>query len=475
MAPSGTELQKALGRAVDGMSTRETSRFALGMLRPLAIRDFALLWAGMTVSLLGDGIYFVTIAWQVYELSNAPTALAVVGIAWTLPLFLFLLVGGVVSDRFDRRRIMILSDLVRGSAIGAIGVLAVTDELSLGLLLPLVAVYGAGEALFAPAFGALVPDIVPRSLLVQANSIDMVVRPLASQFAGPAVGGLAIATIGTGGAFLLDAGTFAVSALCILGIAARPLPTRENRNVLREVAEGFRFVRSEKWLWGTLLAAAVSLLAFWGPWEVLVPYIVKNELGGSAGDLGLVFAAGGLGAVLAAIVMGHRRIPRRHITFMYLCWTASSGAVMVYGLATALWQAMAAAFFSGAVATAGMVVWMTLMQLRVPRELLGRVTSLDWMVSIGLIPVSLALTGPIADAVGARETLVGAGALSAVIIVGFLYLLPGLRDGERAELAGAGQDWPGGSDLVQDGDAGAGLEAEGNGVGAGDRDSVARR
>ena len=83
------------------MSTGETSRFALGMLRPLAIRDFALLWAGMTVSLLGDGIYFVTIAWQVYELSNAPTALAVVGIAWTLPLFLFLLVGGVVSDRFD--------------------------------------------------------------------------------------------------------------------------------------------------------------------------------------------------------------------------------------------------------------------------------------------------------------------------------------------------------------------------------------
>jgi hypothetical protein len=122
-----------------------------------------------------------------------------------------------------------------------------------------------------------------------------------------------------------------------------------------------------------------------------------------------------------------------------------------------------------------MVVWMTLMQLRVPRELLGRVTSLDWMVSIGLIPVSLALTGPIADAVGARETLVGAGALSAVIIVGFLYLLPGLRDGERAELAGAGQDGPGGADLVQDGGAGAGLEAEGNGVRAGDRDSVARR
>ena len=221
--------------------------------------------------------------------------------------------------------------------------------------------------------------------------------------------------------------------------------------MLREVAEGFRFVRSQKWLWGTLLAAAVSLLAFWGPWEVLVPYIVKNELGGNAGDLGLVFASGGLGAILAAIVMGHRKIPRRHITFMYLAWTASSGAVMVYGLAASLWQAMAAAFFSGALSTAGMVVWMTLMQTRVPRELLGRVTSLDWMVSIGLIPVSLALTGPIADAVGARETLIGAGALSGVIIVGFLFLLPGLRDDERPGLAGAGLDGPGGADLVLDG------------------------
>ncbi len=181
----------------------------------------------------------------------------------------------------------------------------------------------------------------------------------------------------------------------------------------------------------------MSLLAFYGPWEVLVPYIVKNMLGGSAGDLGLVFAAGGLGAILSAFVMGQRRLPRRHITFMYVTWTLSSGVVAVYGVATELWHAMAAAFVAGGASTAGMVVWMTLMQQRVPRHLLGRVTSLDWFVSIGLLPVSFALTGPIAEAVGVRETMIGAGILGAFLTIVFLFL-PGMRDSERASVEGSG-------------------------------------
>ncbi len=96
------------------------------ILRPLKIRDFALLWSGMTVSLLGDGIYIVALAWQVYELSNVPTALSIVGVAWTAPMVLFLLLGGVMSDRVDRRKVLILSDTIRGAAVAAIGVLSIT-------------------------------------------------------------------------------------------------------------------------------------------------------------------------------------------------------------------------------------------------------------------------------------------------------------------------------------------------------------
>ncbi len=409
----------------------------LGVLRPLGIRDFALLWSGMTVSLLGDGIYFVAIAWQVYELSNAPTALSVVGIAWTLPTIVLLLVGGVLSDRFDRRRLMVASDVIRGSAIATIGVLSVAGTLELWHLLGLVAVYGAGEALFAPAFQAIVPDIVPQDHIVQANSLDMLMRPLGVQLLGPALGGILVASVGAGGAFLLDAASFGVSAACFLAMRPRPLTMAKSaveRSAVREVGEGFRFVRAHTWLWGTLMAAAIFLLVSFGPQQVLLAYVVKNDLGGSAEDFGLVLAAAGLGAIGAAIAMGQRRLPRRHITLMYVAWGLASLPIAVWGIASQLWQLMLASVVRGAGATAGMVVWMTLMQTRVPRALLGRVSSLDWLVSLGLIPVSFALTGPIAEAAGARETLIGAGALGALVTFAFLFL-PGMRDLERGDEA----------------------------------------
>ena len=403
------------------------------MLRPLAARDFRLLWAAMTVSLLGDGIYVVAIAWQVYELSNAPTALAVVGVAWTLPTVLFVLVGGVLSDRFDRRSLMLVSDLVRALAIGTIGVLSVTGALELWHVLVLVAFYGAGDALFVPAFQAIVPDLVPTEHLLQANSLDMLMRPLALQLVGPALGGITITLIGTGAAFLLDAGTFVVSACFLLAIPRRPLPHRGTtslRSVFRDIGEGFRFVRSVTWLWGSLVAASISLLCSFGPSQVLLPFVVKNELGGSAGDFGLALAATGVGSIGAALVLGGRSLPRRHITVMYSFWGLTGACVALWGLATDLWQIMLISAFRGVCITVGLVIWMTMVHTRVPRVLLGRVASFDWMLSIALVPVSFALTGPIAEALGASETLVGAGVLGGTVIFAFLFL-PGMRATER--------------------------------------------
>jgi MFS family permease len=405
---------------------------------PLGIRDFALLWTGMTVSLLGDGIYFVAIAWQVYELSNAPTALSVVGVAWTLPNVLLLLVGGVLSDRFERRRLMIVSDAVRATAIGTIGVLSVMGQLELWHLLVLVAFYGAGEALFAPAFQAIVPELVPQEHLVQANSLDMLMRPLGAQLVGPAVGGILVAALGAGTAFLIDAATFGVSAVCLLAMRPRPLPPRTTelgfRTALGDMAEGFRFVRAHAWLWRTLVAAGVSLLFFFGPIQVLLPYIVKNELGGSSSDFGIALAAVGVGSIIGAIVMGRRGLPRRQLTVMYLAWMIGIGLIAVIGIAGALWQIVLASILRGVGATVGLVLWMTLIHTRVPRELLGRVSSFDWMMSLGLIPLSYALTGPIAEAIGARETLVGAGLLGAAVI-GVLLVAPGMRESERDVVA----------------------------------------
>ena len=171
---------------------------------------------------------------------------------------------------------------------------------------------------------------------------------------------------------------------------------------------------------------------FLGPTEVLLPYVVKNDLGASSLTLGFVFAAGGLGAVGSAVWMGSRGQPRRHISSMYGTWTLATLAVAGYGLATAAWQLMLACLIFNALETAGTIVWATVKQRHVPSAMLGRVSSLDWLISIGLLPVSFALTAPVAAAVGVRATLVGAAVIGATVTLGALFL-PGMREIERGE------------------------------------------
>src|SRR5262249_6517022 len=144
----------------------------VNLLVPLRHRDFRLLWAGMTISLLGDGIFLVALAWQTYELWNAPGAMAVVGIAMTVPTVAFLLPAGVLSDRLDRRSLMLGADAFRLASVAVLALLALTDALRLWELVVLVAAYGVGTAFFTPAFEALVPALLPNDDLPAANSLD---------------------------------------------------------------------------------------------------------------------------------------------------------------------------------------------------------------------------------------------------------------------------------------------------------------
>jgi hypothetical protein len=163
-----------------------------------------------------------------------------------------------------------------------------------------------------------------------------------------------------------------------------------------------------------------------GPVEVLLPWIVKEGMGGSAFDLGLVFAAGGLASMLCAVVLGRVGLPRRSITFMLGAWTLATLAVAGYGAANAIWQLMIASAVFNGLETAGTIVWATTKQQHVPGALLGRVSSLDWLISVGLLPLSFALTGPVSGAIGARATLVGAGVLGAIVTLAALWV-PGMR------------------------------------------------
>jgi DHA3 family tetracycline resistance protein-like MFS transporter len=401
------------------------------MLEPLRIRDFALLWSGMTVSLVGDAMFVVALAWQTYDLSSSPESLGGIVAAYTAPTVIFLLVGGVLTDRFERRLMMICADVIRAAALCAAGFLALTSELQLWQFGIFVALAGTGAALFRPAFDSIVPEIVPPELLPQANSLDQFVRPLAG-LVGPAVAGLVIAVSDAGVVLVLDACTFVASAVTALALTARPIARSEHRSVLRELREGLSFVRRRAWLWGTLVTAALMNVAA-AARTVLLPFVLRNDIGGSATGLGLVYSAAAAGAIVSSFAYGQRGLPRRHVLAMYAGWATALFAIGAYGLARGVPQLVAFAFVGGLGVALGQAIWGTMMQRLVPRAVLGRVSSIDWMVSLSLIPVSTVAMGFLAAAIGARATLALAGAFGGLVTLGFLVALPGLRDSERDE------------------------------------------
>jgi MFS family permease len=374
----------------------------------------------------------VALPWQVYELTNSPTTMGIVGALQMIPIFAFTLLGGVASDRVDRRRVIIAADVVRAVAAGAIGILALRGDLELWHVGTMAVVYGLGQAFAGPAFGSIVPQLVPDELLVQANSALFTFHTLAFRLGGPVLGGAIIAAFGTGEAFLVDAVSFGIGATAIALLAARPAARAlddERRSILDDIREGLGYVRKRAWLWGTLAWSFIVLPFGTAPYVVLLPFLVKNELGGSARQLGLVFAAGGLGGVIAALAISQLHIPRRHITFMYALLAFGITDLFFYSLVQATWQALVIALVAEAALTAGILVWNTLVQRAVPGNLLGRVRSLDFFAAFALTPLAMAVIGPAADVFGVRPVLAVSGLLASALTVA-AFLLPGMRETE---------------------------------------------
>ena len=405
----------------------------MAILAPLRHRDFRLLWTGLAVSLLGDGIFLVAVAWEAYRIEDRPSALAGVGLAASVPQVVLLLFGGAVSDRLPRKLVLITADAARALAVGSLTMLSSWGHLRLWELWAVAFVIGAATAFAAPAFDSIVPAFVPKQQLMEANGLDQFMRPAALQLLGPALGGVLLATVGAAGAFGADALSFVFSGFCVarLSSVASVKASRETGSLWVDIGEGLRYVRSQVWLWGTFVAATFTYLLFLGPTYVLVPYLVKNRLHGSAATLGIVLGLGGLGALSAAVVtaqVGDRG--RRPITFLYAAWTAATLLVAGYGLVTLQWQLAALVFLVGALEAAGTVVWATLKQRLVPGQLLGRVSSIDWFVSTALMPLSYVLTPIVVRFVGVSATFELAGTLGAVVTFGFLFL-PGMRTNDR--------------------------------------------
>ena len=394
------------------------------LFRALRERSFTLLWSGQTISLLGDRVFQVALAWWVLDETGSAAAMGTVFVFSILPMLVFLLIGGVLVDRFPRVWLMVISDLVRGLVIGLMAVLAFTDLLVIWHIYVISLVSGFVEAFFGPAYRAALPEVTSEDNWTSANALTSLSGQMGG-IAGPALGAGFVAFGGTPLAFALDAVSFLVSGVCLLPLlkaATRPTVEEPSRGVVGDLRQGLEAVLVSPWLWVTILVAGLSNLAYAGPMEVVLPFLIKEHRHASVGVLGLFYSCASLGSVLAAIGLG--RLPRlrhRGLT-LYGAWMLIGVMVIAIGLPIPIPGILLASLIIGACNTTLGLVWVNTLQEYVPRHLLGRVTSVDYLGSFILLPAGYALGGWAADLVGAPLVFVIGGALqTALIALGLLH------------------------------------------------------
>jgi MFS family permease len=377
--------------------------------------NFRALFGAQAVSVLGDRMVAVALAFAVLGLGGSASAVGLVLAARTLALVAALLAGGVVADRTSRRAVMVTADLSRVATQGLLAALLVGGSPPIWLVGVLSAATGAATGFFNPASTGLLPAIVAPELIQQANGLRVTAMS-AGEIAGPAVAGVVVATAGPGWAIGADAATFAVSAALLAGLRLPPRAERVEAasSFLADLRGGWDEFRSRRWLWMLVCSAAVGNLV-WGAWSSLGPVVAKAHLGG-AGPWGAVLAAMGVGA-LAGGLLAIRLDPRRPLIAASL--TAGLFAVPLALLAIPAPVVVLAvgAVLAGLAMMFGNSTWESTVQRHIPAESLSRVSAYDWFGSLAFQPVGLAIWGPISAAIGITASLwIAAGGWVAVTI-----------------------------------------------------------
>jgi MFS family permease len=409
--------------------------------RPLRHRAYRRLVGTVAGSELAEGLWVVAVVWQVIALGGGASAFSAVSGALAGGLVLTALLGGVLADRVSQRRILQAVAAVQVAGAALVAAASLTGTLRPAELVVVAAVIGMAGGLAFPAYAALLPRVVPAEELQAVNGLEGVLRPVVLYAVGPALAGAVVAAAGPGVALLAVTAASGASLACACAIPAVAAPAEDARptGMLTDLREGFRYMLTTRWLLVTIVFACLMVLVVLGPLEVLVPFAVKDRAGGGPGEHALVLAVYGIGGAAGSFAAGSLRTPRRYLTTMIVMWSLASLPLAVFGLATALWPMVLAAFVVGAVFSAPQVIWETLLQRRVPARLLGRVSSLDFFVSLGLMPVSMALAGPASAVLGLTPVFLVAAfapvAIGAVaLVVGRLgpdELAHPLDDGER--------------------------------------------
>jgi MFS family permease len=398
-------------------------------LKPFASGQYRLLTAALAASLLSAGAWIVSAVWQVVELGGTPVDLSFVAVGSSLGLVLAVLFGGVAADRIPQRRILLTVEIVRGVGFSVAAFLAISGQIEVWHIAVISFALGLADGFFYPAYSAWLPAILPESQLLAANGIEGVLRPSVMNAAGPAVASALIAMQGPWLAFAVVAGLQVVAAAVLAAMRTTPVrreldgpPVHPVRQTFIDLRDGFAYLLRTRWLFATLVFSILLVFMIMGPVEVLLPFAVKDQTGGGAGAFALALAAFGVGGAVGSLAVASMRLPRRYLTLMILAWGFGGLPLAIIGFTSWLWVMVVALFICGLLFSGASVVWGTLLQRRVPPAMLGRVSSLDFFVSLALMPISMAVAGPVGEWIGIAPAFLVAGLASPLLALGTLAI-----------------------------------------------------
>lgn len=384
----------------------------------LGERSFRLLFAGQGISAIGDGVVPVALPFAVLDLTGSVRDVGLVLAAQALPLILFVLLGGVWSDRLPRQTVMLVSDITRAGTQGATAVLLLTGAAHIWELAALQAVYGGARAFFGPAATGLVPQTVEAKHLQQANALMGMSENTAS-IVGPALGGILVVAASPGWGLAFDAAAFLASAASLRMMRLRPIAFAPRQGTFTELREGWQAFRSRKWLWASVVSLTLIVTVVFAPLDVLGPDVAKRYLGGAAA-WAAINTTSGVGSVAGGAI-GLRWKPRYPLRTGFLLTLAGEPAMLaLLGAGGPLAPIIAFALISGMAATLFNVFWFTALQREITAEEISRVSSWDHLGTYALQPIGLAVVGPIAIAVGLSTTLYAAAAAVVLLTAGVL-------------------------------------------------------
>lgn len=400
----------------------------------LANRNFTLIWVGQVLSSIGDGLHMVALPWLVLEMTGSTTSIGVVMAGYMLAVPIFGLMGGAVADRWHRKRIMIVSLTASAGFVALIPVLFTASVLDIVLLTGISFLLSTATQFFEPALNAAIPGMVSKQALTPANSMIMSTKQLGT-ILGPGLAGFLITQIGITTIFYIDALTFVMAAMVTLMVTV-PNPAGESsepdgkqasdavrplyRALWADIAKALSFVRRETILFLVILLAIFANLAV-APIRVITPSFVQDVLGQGAESYGFLISAFSVGVVLAMLLVGRLEQHVRKGSLILAGFFTAGVALGGTALVTQYAQLLPLFFIVGCGFAAINVPFRTLIQVSTPDELLGKVLSLDLVLSTSAVPLSQVLFGLLAEQVDLRWTFVLAGGiLLACTAIGFL-------------------------------------------------------